>query len=106
MAHKKALGSARAQVAACGRSSNDATVAQRTRQHRYARYAPVLELRYPLQAAADSLAQLQWDHDQAGGHQQLAEALGVHRTELLEHRWRLRVLLPLETYHCPEVRHG
>lgn len=65
-----------------------------------------LARRYPLQAAADALALMRWDHDQAGGYQQLAEALGCHRSELLQHRWRLQVLQPLETYHCPEVRHG
>lgn len=61
-----------------------------------------LEHRYPLQAAADALALMRWDHDQAGGHHQLAEALGCDRAELLAHRWRLQIIEPLEL----EVGHG
>lgn len=77
-----------------------------SKQKGCARTLGPLARRYPLQAAADALALMRWDHDQAGGHHQLAEALGCHRSELLQHRWRLQVLQPLETYHCPEVRHG
>jgi len=55
-----------------------------------------LEHRYPLQAAADALALMRWDAAHAGGHHQLAEALHVHRSELLQHRWRLQVVAPIE----------
>ena len=64
-----------------------------------------LERRYPPSAAADALALMAWDHDHAGGHQQLAQHLGCHRHELLIHRWRLQILAPLEQ-HQEVASHG
>ncbi|MCP9903127.1 hypothetical protein KBY85_03090 [Cyanobium sp. BA5m-10] len=55
-----------------------------------------LEHRYPLAAAAESLARLQWDHDHAGSLQHLAEVLGSNRYELLIRRWKLQVLAPMQ----------
>ena len=46
--------------------------------------------------AADSSRRLSWDRANAGGLQQLAHYLGVHRFELLEHRWRLQIVAGLE----------
>ena len=61
-----------------------------------------LEHRYPLAAAAESLARLKWDHDHAGSLQHLGQVLGSNRYELLVRRWKLQVLAPMQQ----EVAHG
>ena len=66
------------------------------RQKLLAKTLTPLEHRYPLAAAAESLALLQWDHDHAGSLHELAEVLGSNRYEPLVRRWKLKVLAPME----------